>query len=188
MEIVVTKMNSGTKKERYQYSNKAEKAIIDAINPYSRRDFTHIYSDRVFHGDFYIDDIELGDIKVGQSPRFYIELAQVQSVGVINGWFLDYKHDPEINMEWLMFVNSGNSTKYGDVWKVRLIPFDLIVEWMHDNVKTQNDYTTRKDGSAYCYISPTEFGRNDGWIGDFDKPREGVIDTKVFRVAPNAFF
>lgn len=183
MQIVISQMNTGTVAQRNLYSNQAEKAVIDAIQPHFIRPISHIWSTRVSHGDFYIDGVELGDIKIQTGYKFYIEITQFQRGNIINGWFHEYRK-PSVGMEWLMFINKANSSKYNQIWKARLIPFQVIVHHMQNNITTA-DIKYNANGSAYCYINSTSL-KNDGWLGHFNMPQTGIIDTTKFVKNPNS--
>lgn len=185
MLIDVTKMND-IKNGGYAYSNKAEAAILNAIDPYATNRYVHIPTDTVWHGDFYRNDNELGDIKISRSNWLNIELAQVKHGEDVSGWYHKYK---QIEMKWLMFLNPGWSTmKRKYVWKIRLIEFQTIVKIVEPIIinQTFTGYKITKENSILLQLDPMK--TKHIWIGDFEKPTNTTLDTNIFEKAGKITF
>jgi len=179
MIININKLNksSNGSLNHLNYSNKAEKSILDTLNLTFNNKFKHIFSDSVQYGDFIFNNNELGDIKIQSSRELCIELNQMKKGKITWGWFFEYCN--LVNMKWLLFINRGFSNHYGKVWKVRFIPFILIDKYLQDHYKDEEAFITKERSTLY-YIDPVNL-KNDGWIGHFH-----FIDKKTFD--SNKFF
>ena len=184
MKIDPTQLNGQSgNKDYYDYSNQAEAAVIQAINSaFDTNKFVHISTDCVSHGDFYLDD-ELGDIKIRSGTDFCIEVSQTKHGREVNGWFIEY-YEMNGKMKWIIFINPGYSNNYGEVYKVRLVPFQDIVNCIS---KCKSDPVSLGNGSTVYFVNPKHLP-NDGWIGHFSKTDDGLIDTDDFYKNPNIQF